>query len=81
MQNRKKHKPLENGDLVECNEYSPDYSGTRGIIIERIHYCYPENTHPDEYSCAVKLLGSEKIIMVRAKWLKLISGVQNVQKG
>ena len=71
---RGKYDPFEKGDLVECLEYTPDFPGKRGIIIDRIHYMPFEGNHPDEYSCAVKLLGGEKIVMIRAKWLKLISG-------
>ena len=82
MQNRKRHKPFEKGDLVRCIEYTPDYPNISGVVLDRIHYVFDENTHPDEYSCMIKLLGTEKIIMVRAKWLELVSRrAKNVQKG
>ena len=71
--NRRKHKPFEKGDLVRFSKYTPDYPGQSGIVLDRIHYVFKENAHPDEYSCMIKLLGSEKIVMMRAKWLRLMS--------
>jgi len=78
MLSRRDHKPFEQGDLVQCKEYTPDFPNASGVVLQRIHYAFKENTHPDEYSCMVKLLGSERIVMIRGKWLMLVSGVGDV---
>ena len=77
MQKRKTLKPFKQGDLVRCLKWTPDYPNASGIVLDRIHYVFDENTHPDEYSCMIKLLGSEKIVMIRAKWLRLLSSAKD----
>ena len=62
---------------MRCWKHAPDYSGASGVVLDSIHYVFSENTHPDEYSCMIKLLGSEKIVMIRAKWLKLLSSASD----
>ena len=78
MLDRKYHKLLQAGDIVVTSEYTPDYPNISGVVLERKHYVSTKHTHPDEYSCLIKMLGSERIVRIRAKWLGLLSGAENV---
>lgn len=77
---------VTNGDLVEVGMIGSLYYKKIGIVVDKIHYTTMHRrsmsgvTSPvplDEYSCKIKLLNPEEdsgeCIMVRAKWLKVIS--------
>jgi hypothetical protein len=65
---------FERGDLVEVQSPGLHDNRHRGIVTDLIHYGDHQGRHPDEYSCKILLLGSQdKVIEVRAKWIKMVS--------
>jgi hypothetical protein len=64
---------FEVGDLVEIQFLGRRDPTDFGIVTGRVHYGGHKGNHPDEYSCKIMLLGTQREIEVRAKWIKMLS--------
>ena len=78
--------------VVSGPHHGPELEGRQALVLDRIHYLdeyydvplmmIPEESdrripHRDEYSCKIQVLGEyPQVVMMRAKWLKLVSKVK-----
>ena len=61
------------GDLVEVKMVGSLDPMHRGVVVGRVHYVEEGGNHPDEYSCEIMVLGTQNVVIVRAKWVTLLS--------
>ena len=85
---QKRH--FEIGDMVLFDSPLLPYDKKMGVVVDKIHYMQEthylempahghlseELLHSQEYSCCVLLLGTSEKIMVRSKWIKLVSPIK-----